>query len=269
MNAFANHFAFEFKAGIRNATAMLLNYLFPLMFYAAMGAVMVGINPDFAEVLMPAMVVFTVMAATILGLPPQLVEARDAGIYRSFKINGVPPISILSIPAVSTIVHALVASAFIAATAGPLFGALTPVSWGAFAGLAVLTAFSFGAMAALIGVISTGTRDTVLWSQLVFLPSMLIGGLMIGLDVLPEGIRPFSGLLPSAYAMEAMRGLAFDLETVLDPTVSLLVLAATGIVSFALAVVLFSWDRQNSGRRAHPLLALLAVVPLAVGMALA
>lgn len=269
MNAFANHFAFEFKAGIRNATTMLLNYLFPLMFYAAMGVVMVGINPDFADVLMPAMVVFTVMAATILGLPAQLVEARDAGIYRSFKVNGVPPVSIVSIPAVSTIVHALIASGIIAGTAGPLFDALAPASWGAFAALAVLAAFSFGAIAALIGVISTGTRATVLWSQLVFLPSMIIGGLMIGLDVLPEGIRPFSGLLPSAYAMEAMRGFAYDLETVLDPTVSVLVLAATGLVSLVLALVLFSWDRHNSGRRAHPLLALLAMVPLAVGVALA
>jgi len=30
MNAFANHFAFEFKSTLRNPTLLLMNYLFPL-----------------------------------------------------------------------------------------------------------------------------------------------------------------------------------------------------------------------------------------------
>jgi ABC-2 type transport system permease protein len=41
MNAFAHHFSFEFKTGLRNPTLMLMNYLFPLGFYAMMGLVMV------------------------------------------------------------------------------------------------------------------------------------------------------------------------------------------------------------------------------------
>jgi ABC-2 type transport system permease protein len=45
MTAFTSHFAFEFKTGLRNPTAMLMNYLFPLGFYAMMGLVMTQINP--------------------------------------------------------------------------------------------------------------------------------------------------------------------------------------------------------------------------------
>jgi len=30
MTAFASHFAFEFKTGLRNSSAMLMNYLFPI-----------------------------------------------------------------------------------------------------------------------------------------------------------------------------------------------------------------------------------------------
>jgi ABC-2 type transport system permease protein len=97
MIAFANHFAFEFKTGLRNSTSMLMNYLFPLGFYAMMGAVMTKINPVFGDTMIPAMILVAVMAATLLGLPGPLVESREAGIYRSFKINGVPALSILSI----------------------------------------------------------------------------------------------------------------------------------------------------------------------------
>ena len=130
MTAFANHFAFEFKTGLRNSTLLMLNYLFPLGFYAMMGLVMTAINPLFSESMVPAMVIFATMAAAILGLPAPLVESREAGIYRSFKINGVPAPSILAIPALSTIFHVLIVASIIAVTGPLLFKGLAPSNWG-------------------------------------------------------------------------------------------------------------------------------------------
>jgi ABC-2 type transport system permease protein len=266
MTAFIQHFAFEFKTGLRNSTSMLMNYLFPLGFYAMMGAVMTQINPLFGDTMIPAMALVAFMAATLLGLPGPLVESREAGIFRSFKINGVPALSILTIPALTTIFHALIVSAIIALTARPLFGGTNPQNWLAFALLSLLAAFTFGALGALIGVVSNGTRSTVLWSQIIFLPSMLIGGLMMPLSILPESFRPLAGLLPTSYAMQAYLGLAFGQETILDPWVSALVLLAGGLLAFGLAIYLFNWDSRNSARRGHPLLALLAIVPYLAGI---
>ena len=268
MTAFAHHLGFEFRSGLRNPTSMLMYYLFPLGFYALMGLVMVEINPDFGELLIPSMVLVTLMAGTLLGLPGELVEAREAGIYRSFKVNGVPAISIIAIPLLSSAVHGAIGSAVIALTAGPLFGVEVPSDWTAFVLVTLLSMFAFGSLAALIGVVSAGARATVLWSQLVFLPSMLIGGLMLDLELLPATVRRFSGLLPSTYAMQAYRGLADGAETVLDRTMSVTVLAAGGIVAFGLAVALFSWDRKNATRRLHPAFALLAIVPYLAGILL-
>ncbi len=269
MTAFTTHFSFEFKTGLRNSSAMLMNYLFPLAFYGMMGVVMVAINPGFKELLLPSMVVFAVMVSTVLGLPGPLVESRDAGVFRSFKINGVPALSILSIPALSTTFHALIVALVICLTAGPLFGGKQPVSWINFALLALLTAFTFGGIGMLIGVISKGSRSTVLWSQLVFLPSMLIGGLMIPLAVLPESVRAFSGLLPSTYAMQAILGLAYQQPTVLDPRICAIVMAAAGLLAVFLANYLFSWDDKNSARRGRPWMALLVLVPFIAGIFLA
>ncbi len=269
MTAFMQHFTFEFKSGLRNPTSLLMNYLFPLSFYALMGLVMTEINPGFKELLMPAMVTFACMASNLLGLPGPLVESRDAGIFRSFKINGVPALSILSFPALTTIFHALIVAVIVSLTAGSLFDGATPVSWGYFALITLLVAFLFGSLGALIGVISGSARSTVLWSQLIFLPSMMLGGLMMPIDVLPESVRFVSGLLPTAYAMQAYQGLAFQTTTLLDPTISLLVVAAGALLAFALAIYLFSWDSKNSTRHGHPLLALLALVPYIAGIFLA
>ena len=98
---------------------------------------------------------------------------------------------------------------------------------------------------------------------------MLIGGLMLDLELLPTTVRGFSGLLPSTYAMQSYRGLAYGAETMLDPTMSMIVLAAGGVVAFGLAVALFSWDRKNATRRLPSTLALLAIAPYVAGIFLA
>jgi ABC-2 type transport system permease protein len=265
MTAFARHFMFEFKTGLRNSTQLLMNYLFPLAFYAMMGLVMTQINPLFTATMIPAMVVFVAMVSSLLGLPGPLVESREAGIYRSFKINGVPALSILSIPALSTIFHVLIVSTIITLTGAPLFGGVTPESWGGFVLVTLAVIFAFGGIGTLIGVVATGSRSTVLWSQLIFLPSMLLGGLMMPLDVLPASVRPVSMLLPATQAMQAYLGLAYRQDTAIDPRISIAVLVAGGVLAFGLAIYLFNWDSHNNARRGHPLMALLAVAPYAIG----
>ncbi len=261
MTAFTNHFLFEFKTGLRNSSAMMMFYLLPLGFYAAMGFIMVEINPGFKELLLPAMIIFAIMSSTILGLPNGLVEFREAGIYRSFKINGIPPVSILTIPALSTVFHSLIVSMIIALTATPLFDAPVPENWLALLFVTLLAAFAFATLGMLIGVVSSSTRAVVLWSQLIYLPSILLGGMMIPVALLPETVQKFAGLLPSTYAMQAYFGLAYNQVTVIDPWLSVAVLFVSGILALGLSIYLFNWDSTNQTRRGSPLLALLVLLP--------
>jgi ABC-2 type transport system permease protein len=245
-----------------------MNYLFPLGFYVMMGVVMTSVNPGFKDFMIPAMIIFSSMASNLLGLPSPIVESREAGIYRSFKINGVPAISILSAPLISTIIHCLIASAIIAVTATPLFHALPPTNWGYLALITILTAITFGTLGALIGVISTGSRSVVLFSQLIFLPSILLSGLMIPLGSLPKSIQTIAGLFPSTYAMQAFQNLAFGLPTVYDPLLSVGVLTASSLLAFILAIFLFNWDSRNKTSRGNPLMALFILIPYLIAIIL-
>ncbi len=261
MNAFLHHFAFEFRTGIRNKQLLLLNYLFPLGFYLMMGFIMPGINPPFRQTLLPAMVIFAILSATFLGIPDPLVTARENGIFRSYKINGVPSTSILVIPALTTILHLVIVAAIITATAPLLFDAPLPVNAGAYGlvfGAALLACAGLGV---LIGVVSPNSRMTVLWSQVVYLPSMLLGGLMLPYSMLPEIAGKFARLLPATHAMNAFNGLAMGQSADFSAWGSVMVLAAGGLLAFGLAVFLFSWDSRNTARRASPWLGLLALLP--------
>ena len=266
MQAFAAHFTFELRTGIRNKTLLFMNYLFPLGFYLMMGFIMPGINPMFRDVIVPGMVTFAILASTLLGMPDPLVNARENGIFRSYKINGVPAVSLIFMPAVTTLMHLAVVTGIIVATAPLLFDAPLPTHWGYFIIIALLLAYACAGLAVLIGVIAPNSRMTVLYAQALFLPSMLIGGVMLPYRMLPETAAALAQLLPVTHAMNAFNGLAMGGTADFSPVWSLIALFIVGQLAFGLAWYLFSWDGRNSERRGHPALALLALLPFAIGI---
>jgi ABC-2 type transport system permease protein len=266
MNAFSHHFAFEFRTGLRNKHLLLMNYLFPLGLYLMMGFIMPAVNPPFRAVIIPAMVVTSTLAATLLGIPDPLVNARENGIFRSYKINGVPSLSILIIPAITSILHLTIVAVFITATAPVLFEAPLPENWLNFAIIIAAIAIACAVISVLIGVVSPNSRMTVLWSQIIFVPSMMLGGLMMPYSALPVIAGKFAQLLPATQAMNAFNGLAMGTIADFSPWGSVIILMASGILAFGLAVYLFSWDNHNATRRGNPLLAWLVLIPYVIGI---
>lgn len=244
----------------------MMNYLFPLGFFLMMGFIMGSINPLFMDSMTPAMVVFAILAAAFLGIPDPLVNARENGIFRSYKINGISSVSILIIPALTTMLHLVIVAVIITAASAPLFNAPLPVNWLNYALVFIAMAVACAGLSVLIGVISANSRITVLWSQLIFIPSIMLGGMMFPLSMLPEIAAKFAQLLPAPHAMNAFNGLAMGYEADFSPWGSVAVLGLTGLLAFALAVYLFSWDSRNTTRRGHPALALLVLLPNIVGM---
>jgi ABC-2 type transport system permease protein len=266
MNAFINHFAFEFHTGIRNKQLLLMNYLFPLGFYLLMGFIMPEINPLFQEDIIPAMVVFAILASTLLGIPDPLVNARESGIFRSYKINGIPSISILIMPALTTILHLAIVTTIITVSAPLLFDAPLPLDWLHYVLTFIALAFACAGISVLIGVVSPSSRMTVLWSQLVFVPSMMLGGLMLPYSMLPEVAGRIAQLLPATQAMNAFNGLAMGKMADFSPWGSVIVLFISGMLAFGMAVYLFSWDSRNTTRRRHLPMALLVLLPNIIGI---
>lgn len=264
MSAFVNHFAFEFRTGIRNKNLLLMNYLFPLGLYLMMSVIMPGINPLFQETIIPSMVTFGILAATLLGLPDPLVNAREAGIFRSFKINGVPAVSILLIPALSTVVHILVVALIITVSAPILFDAPAPQNIARFFMVVAALAVACAGLSVLIGVIAPNSRLTVLYSQAIFLPSMIIGGIMIPFSMLPGAAGKVALLLPATHAMNAFKGLATGGAADFSAWGSVLTLIGGGGLAFLLALYLFRWDSGRGEKRKSVWLAALALAPYAV-----
>jgi ABC-2 type transport system permease protein len=264
MTALSTHFSFEFRAGVRNRQLLLLNYLFPLGFYLLAGSLMTSLNPTFKETLVPAMAFFAVLTSTMMGLPGPIVEAREAGVFRSYKIHGVPEYSILVIPALTTLLHMVILTLIIVVTAPLLFQAPLPTNWLGFIGAFLLMVLACAGIGLLLGVIATTSRTTIMLGQAVFLPSMLIGGLMFPSNLLPPTLGKIALLLPTTHAMNLYNAFALGKTSDLNPYLSAGVLFFGAALAFGLAIYLFSWDSRNATRRGRPVLALLALLPYAL-----
>jgi ABC-2 type transport system permease protein len=88
-----------------------------------------------------------------------------------------------------------------------------------------------------------------------------MGGIMFPHNMLPNIAGKFSKLLPATHAMNAFTSLAMGKVADFSSWGSVVVLLFGSLVSFALAVHLFSWDPYNIMRRRYPFLGFLSLLP--------
>ena len=263
MNAFAHHLAYEFRTGIRDRSKLLMYYLFPLVFFALAGGLLASVNPDFKQAMLPAMALFAFMCSTLLTLPALLVGARESGVFRSYRINGVPSASILSIPVIGTSVHMAIVAVIISIAGARLYGGTSPANIAGFVAAGILSYAAFAGIGILIGVASGNSTVSTLVGQLIYIPSIILGGLTVPLSVLPPGLQRLSLLLPASHCMRVFNGLGMP-GSAGTPWISIAVLASSVVASFALSVLLFEWDARASQPSRKAWAALLAILPFAV-----
>jgi ABC-2 type transport system permease protein len=268
MTAFFHHFAYDFKTGIRDRSRLLMFYLFPLVFFFLVGGLMTSVNPGFRQTMLPAMVLFAFMCAALLNLPSILVGARESGVFRSYRINGVPSASILSIPVLGTAVHMLIVAVIVSLAGARIFHGEVPSSAAGFAAAAILSYLACAGIGVLIGVAAGGATASILIAQLIYIPSIILGGLMVPTSILPGALQRISFLLPATHCMALFTALgrmgAAPGPGAGVPWLSLVTLGAGIVLSFGLAAALFQWDTRASQPSRKAFLALIAAAPYAV-----
>ncbi len=259
MSAFTHHLAYDFKTGIRDRSKLLMFYLFPLVFFFLVGGFMTRLNPGFRNTMIPGMTLFAFMSSVLLSLPNGLVQARESGVFRSYRVNGVPASSILAAPVLSTLLHMAVVTLVISLTGARLYAGVAPASRIGFVAAALLAFLTFAGLGVLIGVAAGSTNFSILVSQLLYIPSILLGGIMVPSQAMPEVFRRIGLLLPASHIMRLFDSLAYGRGPL--PAGSLAVLGSSIALSFWLAARLFQWDSRAAQPGRKTWLALLALGP--------
>lgn len=213
MGAFLYGVSLQWKLDIRSKTLLTTCYIVPLLFFAIMGGIFTSVMPEARYTLIQSMTVFGVTMGALIGLPPSLVEIYGSDIKKVYKANGVPLYLGLVLTNLSAFIHLFIMSSILYAAAPIAFDAEIPKNPGRyFACLAVFIAVSLG-IASIIGLAVKDQAKTSMFSIMVFLPSVMLSGIMFPIEMLPETFEKAGKLFPASWGYKLMTETIFDFNS--------------------------------------------------------
>ena len=224
MGAFLYGVSLQWKLDIRSKTLLITCYIVPLLFFAVMGGIFTSVMPEARYTLIQSMTVFGVTMGALIGLPPSLVEIYSSDIKKVYKANGVPLYLGLVLTNISAYIHLFIMSIIIYIAAPLAFNAEipeNPVLY--FASLAIFIAVSLS-IASIIGLAVKDQAKTSMVSIIIFLPSIMLSGIMFPIELLPKAFEMVGKIFPASWGYKVMADSTFQLENLL-PLVVILILA--------------------------------------------
>lgn len=210
MNGFLYGVGLQWKLDIRSKSLLITCYIVPLLFFAVMGGIFTAVTPDAKNTLIQSMTIMGVSMGAFVGLPPSIVEIYGSDIKKSYKANGVPIYLGVITLFISSFIHLFIMSVVIFAVAPIAFSASLPANLPLyFCSLAVFLFVSLGVGCVLGLAVKNQSRLTML-SQLLFLPSIMLSGIMFPSDMLPKVFGVIGKIFPASWSFELMVSFSFE-----------------------------------------------------------
>lgn len=238
MKAFFYGAALQWKLDIRNKTLLLNCYLIPLVFFAIMGGIFTSVMPQAKDTLIQSMTIFGITMGALLGVPPSLVEIYSSDIKKVYQANGVPLALGAVLVNLSAFVHLLIMSGILYLAAPKMFDAATPKQPIVhFLCVAVFIVVSLG-VASTIGLAVKDQTKTSMVSILIFLPSIMLSGIMFPVALLPKVFANVGKIFPATW------GYTFMAENTLRMDSLMALVAILIITSIACIGLLYKIRKQ-------------------------
>ena len=212
MNAFLYGVALQWKLDIRSKSLLVTCYIVPLIFFLLMGGIFTSVMPEMRSTLIPSMIVMCVSMGAFIGLPPSLIETYESDIKKVYKANGVPLYLGLVTMFLSAFVHLMISCAILLLLAPILFEAALPVQLPFFflaLAIYIIVSLSIGS---ILGLIVKNQAKLTMIAQLVFLPSIMLSGIMFPIDLLPDFLEAIGRIFPASWGYRLMLDHGFCLE---------------------------------------------------------
>ena len=204
MNCFLYSLVLQWKLDIRSKSLLVTFYIVPLVFFLIMGGIFTSVIPRMGSTLIQSMIVMSVSMGAFLGLPPSLVEIYGSDIKKIYNANGVPIYLGLLTMVLSAFVHLMMTSIVILLLAPILFKASLPTQLPIFLlslTIYIIVSLSIGC---ILGLTLKNQAKLTMLAQLVFLPSIMLSGIMFPISLLPDFLQVIGHIFPAYWGYRLM-----------------------------------------------------------------
>ncbi len=212
MNCFLYSLVLQWKLDIRSKSLLVTFYIVPLLFFLIMGGIFTSVMPGMRSTLIQSMIVMSVSMGAFLGLPPSLVEIYGSDIKKIYNANGVPIYLGLLTMVLSAFVHLMMTCIVILLLAPILFKASLPTQLPIF--LLSLTIYIIMSLSigSILGLTLKNQAKLTMLAQLVFLPSIMLSGIMFPISLLPDFLQVIGHVFPAYWGYRLMLDKGLRLE---------------------------------------------------------
>ena len=212
MNGFLYSVALQWKLDIRSKSLLVTYYIVPLIFFLLMGGIFTSVMPEMGSTLIQSMIVMSVSMGAFLGLPPSLIETYGSDIKKIYKANGVPIHLGLVTIVLSAFVHLIMTCIVILLLAPILFKASLPSQFPLFFLALAIYIFVSLSIGSILGLTVNNQAKLTMIAQLVFLPSIMLSGIMFPISLLPDFLQVIGHVFPAYWGYRLMLENGFSIE---------------------------------------------------------
>ena len=212
MSGFLYSVALQWKLDIRSKSLLVTCYIVPIIFFLLMGGILTSVMPEMNKTLIQSMIVMCVSMGAFIGLPPSLIETYGSDVKKVYKANGVPLYSGLVTMFLSAFLHLMISCVIILLLAPILFDAALPVQLPFFffsLAIYIMVSLSIGS---ILGLIVKNQAKLTMIAQLVFLPSIMLSGIMFPSELLPDFLETLGRIFPASWGDRLLSDHGFCLE---------------------------------------------------------
>lgn len=236
MSAFLYSISLQWKLDMRNKEIIVIYYIVPILFFIFMGGVFTSIIPDVDKTLIQSMSVFGITMGAFLGSPSSLVEIYGSDIAKAYQIGNIPLWVVALSNFISAFLHLFLMSIIILLLAPIIFKAESPSNllW-YFTSVSIFITVSV-TIGTLLGLSVKKMSKLTMVSQFLFLPSIMLSGIMFPINMIPTVFEIFSKLFPATWGFQMMCANHFELMKFLPLMV---------INIIAIIIIIFKLRRMN------------------------
>ncbi len=204
MRAILYGISLQFKFDIRSKSMLITCYLVPLVFFFFMSGIFTSIDTTATKTLISSMTVFTITMSALMGLPPAIAEIYGTDIKKVYKANGAPIWFGIITQFISSFIHTIIVCLIIFAVSPLIFKAELPTELLCyFLSLIALLAVTL-AIGCIIGLLFKEQAKLTMIAMIVFLPSIMLSGIMFPAEMLPQVMQYVAYAFPATIAFKAM-----------------------------------------------------------------
>jgi ABC-2 type transport system permease protein len=230
----------------RNPSAAFFNFVLPLLFLAAGGAILSGNQHDLNK-LVPSIAGMSVMSTTFTALAYNIVFLRERGVLKRIRGTPLPTISYFGGVAANAVTNTALQIAIIVLAGRVFFNIGWPLHWGELIVFVIVGVVSLAALGVAFAHVIPNFESTAAYVNAVFLPVVFVSFFVFDdKNGAPGFVRTIAEALPLKPLIDGLSGAMVTGSGLSSHLDSLAVIAIWGVFGLYLAVRGFSWEGSRA-----------------------